>query len=64
MEITLEGRVAIVTGGGSGLGLGYAQALAEAGAAVAVWSTAVSGPTCRGTTCAFSIGAVCSSTIV
>jgi NAD(P)-dependent dehydrogenase (short-subunit alcohol dehydrogenase family) len=36
MEISLDGRVAIVTGGGSGLGRGYALALAEAGAAVAV----------------------------
>ena len=36
MGISLEGRTAIVTGGGSGLGLGYAQALADAGAAVAV----------------------------
>jgi gluconate 5-dehydrogenase len=36
MEISLEGRVAIVTGGGTGLGLGYAEALANAGAAVAV----------------------------
>ena len=36
MEISLDGRVAIVTGGGSGLGRGYAAALAGAGAAVAV----------------------------
>ena len=36
MSISLEGRTAIVTGGGSGLGMGYAKALAEAGAAVAV----------------------------
>jgi NAD(P)-dependent dehydrogenase (short-subunit alcohol dehydrogenase family) len=36
MEISLEGRVAIVTGGGTGLGKGYAVALAGAGAAVAV----------------------------
>jgi NAD(P)-dependent dehydrogenase (short-subunit alcohol dehydrogenase family) len=36
MEISLEGRVAIVTGGGTGLGRGYAGALAGAGAAVAV----------------------------
>jgi NAD(P)-dependent dehydrogenase (short-subunit alcohol dehydrogenase family) len=36
MNVSLEGRTAIVTGGGTGLGLGYAQALAEAGAAVAV----------------------------
>jgi NAD(P)-dependent dehydrogenase (short-subunit alcohol dehydrogenase family) len=36
MEISLEGRVAIVTGGGTGLGRGYAAALAGAGAAVVV----------------------------
>jgi NAD(P)-dependent dehydrogenase (short-subunit alcohol dehydrogenase family) len=36
MDISLEGRVAIVTGGGSGLGRGYALALAAAGAAVAI----------------------------
>jgi 3-oxoacyl-[acyl-carrier protein] reductase len=36
MKGSLEGRTAIVTGGGTGLGLGYAQALASAGAATAV----------------------------
>lgn len=36
MSISLKGRTAIVTGGGTGLGLGYAQVLAGAGAAVAV----------------------------
>ncbi|MBW2230338.1 MAG: SDR family oxidoreductase [Deltaproteobacteria bacterium] len=36
MEIRLEGRTAIVTGGGTGLGLGFAKTLAEAGAAVAI----------------------------
>jgi len=36
MEVSLEGRVAIVTGSGRGLGLAYAQALARAGAAVVV----------------------------
>jgi len=36
MNISLDGRVAIVTGGGTGLGLGFAKALAAAGAAVAV----------------------------
>lgn len=36
MGISLEGQVAIVTGGGSGLGRGFAQTLASAGAAVAV----------------------------
>ncbi len=36
MEINLNGRVAIVTGGGTGLGKGYAKALASAGAAVAI----------------------------
>ncbi len=36
MQISLEGRTAIVTGGGTGLGLSYAQGLAASGAAVAV----------------------------
>lgn len=35
-QFRLDGRVALVTGGGSGLGRGLALALAEAGAAVAV----------------------------
>ena len=36
MDLRVDGRVAVVTGGGTGLGLGFARALAEAGAAVAV----------------------------
>ena len=32
----LDGRVALVTGGGSGIGRGYAYALGQAGAAVAI----------------------------
>jgi len=36
MQISLDGRTAIVTGGGTGLGLGYAKGLAAAGASVAV----------------------------
>jgi gluconate 5-dehydrogenase len=36
MELSLSGRVAIVTGGGTGLGRGFARALCDAGAAVAV----------------------------
>lgn len=34
---SLEGKKALVTGGGSGIGLGMAQALADAGAAVTIW---------------------------
>ena len=34
MEKTLEGKVAVVTGGGSGMGVGIALAVAKAGAAV------------------------------
>lgn len=36
MEMSLQGRTAIVTGGGSGLGRGFALTLAASGAAVAV----------------------------
>lgn len=35
-KLTLDGKVAIVTGSGQGLGLAFAQALAKAGAAVVV----------------------------
>ena len=35
-EMSLEGRLAVVTGGGTGLGLGIAQALVDAGAKVVI----------------------------
>src|ERR1041385_5027345 len=39
MEVSfrLDGRIALVTGGGRGIGRGIAKGLAEAGAALAVW---------------------------
>src|SRR5262245_43324192 len=37
----LDGRTALVTGGGQGIGRGYAHALGEAGAAVAVVDVAL-----------------------
>ena len=39
MKRSLEGHVALVTGGNGGIGLGMAKGLARAGADVAVWGT-------------------------
>ncbi len=36
---TLDGKVALVTGGNGGIGLGMAQAMAKAGARIAIWGT-------------------------
>lgn len=49
--MVLEGKVAIVTGGGSGLGRALAGTLAEAGAAVAItgrriWTPCRTPPPC------------------
>ncbi|MDQ4074652.1 MAG: SDR family NAD(P)-dependent oxidoreductase, partial [Chloroflexota bacterium] len=40
MGITLENRVAVVTGGANGIGRATTLAFAQAGAAVAVWDRA------------------------